>query len=228
MSEIVYLIVLSFVSVIYMFFISKLLGKKQIAQLEFIDYTMGISIGSIAAEMATDTTEKPLYYYLIAMTIFFVVDVIISFWGRKGPWLKHFFKGKPLMIIHEGKIQFDVLKKSKLDINDVMGLCREQGYFDLGDIYYAIFENSGKLSVMPISQQKKVTLMDLGLKTKNPCLPVYLIIDGKISFSSLNKIGKSKAWLEEICGIKNKLDYKKIILASYDQNSDKMTINYKN
>ena len=134
MLNILYVVIFSSVACVYMFLISKLLGKKQIAQLEFIDYTMGISIGSIAAEMATDVSEKPWYFYIIAMTVFFAIATIINFLGRKGARLKHFFKGRPLMIIYQGKIQFDVLKKSKLDINEVMSLCREQGYFDLSDV----------------------------------------------------------------------------------------------
>ena len=99
----------------YLFIISKLLGKKQIAQLEFIDYAMGISIGSIAAEMATDVGDTPFYYYLIGMTIFFLFDLSISFLGKKGPFLKRFLKGKPIVIVYEGNIVYKNLKKSKLD-----------------------------------------------------------------------------------------------------------------
>ena len=227
MPEIVYLLIVSLVAVVYMFFISKLLGKKQISQLEFIDYTMGISIGSIAAEMATDVSDKPFYYYVIAMTVFFLLDVVITFLGRKGFALKHFFKGRPLTIIYEGKIQYDVLKKSKLDINDVMGLCREQGYFSLSDIYYAVFENSGKLSIMPVPMQKKPSAKDLGLNLPNPKLPINLVVDGKISFSSLSEINKDKRWLEKRLGIKSKKDYKNIILAIYDEEKDEIIANYK-
>ena len=72
MNDIVKLIIFSFTSVVYLFIISKFLGKKQIAQLDFIDYVMGISIGSIASEMATDIGENPFYYYIIAMTVFFL------------------------------------------------------------------------------------------------------------------------------------------------------------
>ena len=82
------------------------MGKKQIAQLEFIDYVMGISIGSIAAEMATDVGQTPFYYYIVGMVVFFLFDIFVSFLGRKGPMLKHFFKGKPLMIIYEGEFNY--------------------------------------------------------------------------------------------------------------------------
>lgn len=83
MDNIWWLLIVSTISVVYLFIISKLLGKKQIAQLEFIDYVIGISIGSIAAEMATDLTETPFYHYLIAMSIFFIFDVLITLGAKR-------------------------------------------------------------------------------------------------------------------------------------------------
>ena len=131
------------------------------------------------------------------------------------------------MIIYEGKIRYDELKKSKLDINEVMSLCREQGYFNLNDVYYAIFENSGKLSVMPTPSQKKVTAQDLHIKIEPPSLPNVLIVDGAISFSTLRTIGKDKQWLENKLNISNKKQYKNIILAIYDEQNDEIKINLK-
>ena len=95
MNDIVKLIIFSFTSVVYLFIISKFLGKKQIAQLDFIDYVMSISIGSIASEMATDIDETPFYYYIIAMTVFFLFDLFVTFVGRKGSFLKRFSMAYP-------------------------------------------------------------------------------------------------------------------------------------
>ncbi len=227
MSDFVYLIILSISSVLALFVIAKLLGKKQVAQLEFIDYVIGISIGSVAAEMATDINNKPLYYYLIAMGIYFFFDFFISILGRKLPGLKHFFKGRPLTIIYEGKIDYKILKKSKLDINDLLALARSQGYFDLEDIAYAIFENNGKLSIMPKDQQRPTVASDLNIKLEQVKLPVYLVIDGVISKSSLNEIGKTKEWLFKKLKIKTKKELKNVILASYDEENDIISANYK-
>ena len=204
MTEIWRLLIFSFISVIYLFVISKLLGKKQIAQLEFIDYVLGISIGSIAAEMATDINEKPFYYYLIAITVFFIVDLLISFLGRKGAFFKIFFKGTPNTIIYKGKIDYKQLKKSKLDINDVICLCRELGYFDLNDIEYAIFERTGEISVLPIGAQKPTVIKDITKNYDTSKLPIYMVVDGKISHSSLSHINKDVDWLFLKLGIKIK------------------------
>ena len=86
MNEIVWVLINSSVSFLYLFLISKLLGKKQIAQLQFFDYTVGISLGSISAEMAT--ADDPFYHYLIAMPIFFVLGILIDNIGKSMAYKK--------------------------------------------------------------------------------------------------------------------------------------------
>lgn len=226
MAEWVKLIIFSFVAVVYLFFVSKILGKKQIAQLEFIDYVMGISIGSIAAEMATDTGETPFYFYLIAMTVFFLVDLAITFVGRKGPALKHFFKGRPITVIYDGKFDYENLKVSKLDVNDVLALCREQGYFDITQVAYAVFETSGKLSVLPKSPYKQVTAEDMGVKLPPASLPCILIVDGNISYSGLNEINKTTEWLKAKTDLDDKT-MKNVLLATYDNETDEVNVQLK-
>ena len=226
MAEWVKLIIFSFVAVVYLFFVSKILGKKQIAQLEFIDYVMGISIGSIAAEMATDTDETPFYFYLIAMTVFFLVDLAITFVGRKGPALKHFFKGRPITVIYDGKFDYENLKVSKLDVNDVLALCREQGYFDITQVAYAVFETSGKLSVLPKSPYKQVTAEDMGVKLPPASLPCILVVDGNISYSGLNEINKTVEWLKAKTDLDDKT-MKNVLLATYDNESDEVNVQLK-
>ncbi len=227
MSEIVKLLIFSTISVLYLFIVSKLLGKKQIAQLEFVDYVLGISIGSVAAEMATDINDKPFYYYIIAITIFFLFDIIVSYLGRKGPCLKHFFKGRPETIIYNGQIQYKALKKSKLDMNDVLALCREQGYFDINDIAFAVFETNGALSVMPKGEKRPVIISDIDGGDKSPAeLPIYLIIDGRISYSSLTELKKDEKWLMKKAKLTNKM-LKQVLFASYNKDKESIYIEFK-
>lgn len=227
MPDLVYLLVFSATAVVYLFIISKILGKKQIAQLEFIDYVVGISIGSIAADMAADVGETPFYYYLIAMTVFFLFDLLVSYLGRKTPGLKNFLKGSPTTVIYDGKIDYKQLKKSKLDINDLLGMCRVLGYFDIKDIAYAIFETSGKLSIMPKGAEKPVVVSDVKEQYEKATLPNYLVIDGRISYSGLNELKKDVNWLYNGLNIKNRKELNNIILASYDDIKEDWTIHYK-
>lgn len=226
MNEIWYLLLVASSSVLALFVIAKLLGKRQISQLEFVDYIIGISIGSIAAEMATDIGDKPMWYYLVAIGIYFLFDIIINFLGRKTPFLKHFLKGKPLMLIYNGEINFKNLKHSKLSVNDMVAMAREQGYFDLSDIKYAVFENSGHLSIMPVAKKQPPVAEDLKI-IKESKLPCYLITDGRISYSALNEINKDENWLFKKLKVKDKKALKKIILAIYDDKTKKITVHLK-
>lgn len=228
MNEVVKLLLMSLGSVGFLFIISKFSGKKQIAQLEFIDYVMGISIGSIAAEMATDLSDSPFWFYLVAMTVFFLFDLTVTLLGRKGPFFKKFLKGKPLTIIYDGKIQYKFLKKSKLDVNEVLALCRERGYFNLNDIAYAIFENSGQISIMPKANQKPTVVEDFNIKAEKPSLSYYMVIDGNISYSSLSQLNKDEDWLYSKLNVSNKKELKQIILAQYLDKENKMIVHLKN
>lgn len=236
--DIIKVIIFSLLSVIYLFIVSKILGKKQIAQLQFIDYVIGISIGSISAEMATDLNDTPFYLYLVSVTVFFLFSLLISFLGRKGAKMKHFFKGRPEVIIYKGKIVYKNLKRSKLDVNDILCLSREQGYFDVSDIDFAIFETSGNLSIIPKSEYAVATRQDLKdlnnsiqdkkteFKIVPAKLPFYLIIDGAVSFSSLRELNMDFETMLKKANIQ-KSDIKKIILAEYDKESDVINLQYK-
>lgn len=213
----------SFVAFAYLFFISKILGKKQIAQLEFIDYTVGISLGSIAADMAADG-ETPFYFYLIAMTVFFVSAFVIALVGRKNTFLKRLIKGKPVTLIYDGQINYKQLKRNKIDVNDLLSLLRTKNYFDIADVAYAVFEPSGELSVLPKGGQKPIVVEDMGIKPSSAELTNVLVADGALSRSGLNEIGKSVDWLMGKLGA----PLSDVILATYDSKTDSVKTYLKN
>lgn len=226
--KIYWLFINSFTSFWFLFIISKILGKKQIAQLEFIDYAVGISLGSIAAEWAF-SDDRPFYYYAIAMAMFFILAFLVAIIGRKNSFFKRLFKGKPVTLIYEGKILSEGLDKSKIDVNDLLSMLREKGYFDIGDVAYAIFETSGKLSVLPNGGQKPVVIEDIDKrKIKQASLTNILVVDGVVSKSGLNEIGKTSEWLYKKLRIKNKSELQNIILAVYDEENNQVNAHYKN
>lgn len=214
-------LIFAVVSFAVLFVFAKLLGKKQIAQLDFVDYAVGISLGSIAADMACGVDE-PWYRFVIAMAIFFLLDLLISCVARKGPLMKRILKGKPLVVIYEGRILPQNLKKSKLDVNDLLAMCREKGYFDLKQIAYALFETSGQLSVMPIGEERPAVTKDLPIEIQKATLPNYLVVDGVVSESGLNEIGKDNEWLFSQLNISSDAELKNILVASYDDNTQKV------
>lgn len=226
MENVIKVLILAPISFIYLFIIGKILGKKQVGELDFIDYVVGISIGSIAAEMATET-QDPWYLFLISMSIFAGLDLIIALLGRKGNFFKKLFKGTPMIIVKDGKIDYFQLKKSKLDLNDLMGMARNLGYFDFNDINFAIFETTGELSIMPKADKKPVVCSDLKIKAQSQTLIQNVVVDGNISKFSLNYLKKDKTWLFERLKISNKWELKNILLATYNQQTDEFVIHYK-
>ena len=222
-DAIYWILINSAVSFVYLFIISKILGKKQIAQLEFIDYAVGISLGSIAADWAVDA-ENPFYYYVIAMSIYFLFEFLVAVIGRKTTFFKRIFKGKPAMLIYEGKINYYQLNKCKIDINDLLSMLREKDYFDIRDVAYAIFEPSGELSVLPKGNQKPVVVEDLeNAKIEQASITNVLVVDGVVSKSGLSEIEKDQNWLFNKLKIKQKSELKQILLAVYDDQTGEIT-----
>lgn len=226
LPDVVKVLIFSVISYVTLFIIAKLLGKKQIAQLSFIDYVVGITIGSIAAEMATDT-ENPFYHYIIAMVIFLGFDLAVTLLSRKGTLMKNLLCGKPLMIIEDGQINYKELKKSKLTVDELIGMARDKDYFDINQIAFAILETSGKLSIMPKSNEKPPVCRDLNITPAPPALTDYFIIDGVLRQEIVDKNGYDVEWLKKGVGATDEQSLKNILLASYDEQNKKFNVHFK-
>lgn len=189
-----FVIIKGFVSVIYLFLVIKVLGKKQISELNILDYVIGISLGNIAAEM-TVNKEITMINGIIAMTIYAIVSLFISYITAKSILARRFVSGTPVVLIENGKISKERLNEVKIDLNDLLQDARENGYFDLAEIEYAVMEVSGKVSFLPKSQYRPATCHDMKIKTDYEGLVANLVIDGKIMPKHLKAIGHDKQWL---------------------------------
>lgn len=176
-----------------LFLSAKLIGHKQIAQLDFFDYITGITIGSIAAEMATDL-EAP-WKSMTAMLIYGGVTVLLSVVSNRFPRTRKYLNGTPTILMDHGKLYRENLKKAKLDLSEFMVICRQQGYFDLSNIQTAVFEYNGKLTILPVSSQRPATPNDLNLAPEQELLFTELIMDGRILEDNLKRMGLDLAWL---------------------------------
>ncbi len=182
------------ISLIFLFFVIKILGKKQVSQLNIFDYVIGISLGNIAAEM-TINSDITIMEGFIGMAIYGLCSLFVSFITTKSIIARRFISGVPVVLMEHGKISKDQLKKVKLDINDLMQDAREDGIFDLSDVDYAIMEVSGKVTFLLKSQADSVTRKDLKINLKDKGLTANLIIDGNIMENNLKAFGKDKKWL---------------------------------
>ncbi len=184
------------ISLVTLFLVTKMLGKKQVAELSLFDYVIGISIGNFAAEL-TINLESKIIHGTIAVIIFGLVAYFITILTMKSIVLRRFFMGIPTVIIHDGILLEEGLKKVKFDVNDLLEQCREQGYFDISEIAYAVLEADGKISILPKSEYKTVTVKDMKLKTKKSSVLGNVIIDGKIMHQNLKNMNKDEKWLKK-------------------------------
>lgn len=201
-----------------MFLIAKLMGHKQVAQLDFFDYITGITIGSIAAELATELDEpwKPL----TAMAVYGAVSITLSVITQRLPRLRKFINGTPTIIMDNGKIYRKNLKKAKLDLGEFMLMCREKGFFDLREIRTAVFEHNGKLTILPRSRQRPLTPKDVGIEPMEEKIGTEVIMDGQILGENLTRLGFDEVWLLRQLRAQGYHEAKDILLGIYSDDGE--------
>lgn len=199
-----------------LFLSAKIIGHKQIAQLDFFDYITGITIGSIAAEMATELEEpwKPL----IAMLIYGGITLSLSLISSRFPRSRKYLNGTPTILLDHGKLYYENMKKARLDLSEFLVMCRQQGYFDLTTIQTAIFEYNGKLTILPVTTQRPVTPQDLDLTPDQELIFTELIMDGRILEDNLKRMGLDRTWLDKQLKQHHISSAKEVFLAVCDRN----------
>jgi len=220
--EIIKVILTALLSVASLFIITKIMGHKQVAQLDFFDYVSGITIGSIGAELATEL-GKP-YKPLIALAVYGLASLLLNLLAHKIPRTRKYINGTPTILMNEGKLYRKNLKQAKLDLSEFMLLCREQGHFDLDDIQTAIFEHNGKLSILPKAANRPATPDDLKITAKATHIGVEVIMDGRVIGDNLSRMGRDVNWLTKQLKIQGCEDTKEIFLGIYRPEEDKLTI----
>ena len=215
-NELFNVVIRGLLSLITLFLVTKLIGKKQVSQLSLFDYVIGISIGNFAAEMTINLESEELYG-IIAVLLFGGIAYLVSVGTMKSIKLRRFFMGSPTILIEHGKILQDNFYKVKYDINDMLEQCRVNGYFDISEIDYAIVEANGELSILAKSEYLPVNRNDMKLKVSKNGLCANVIIDGKVMYNNLKKIKKDEKWLNKELKLNGK-DISDIILATVDIN----------
>ena len=215
-TELLNVVVRAFASLLTLFFVTKLIGKKQVSQLSLFDYVIGISIGNFAAEMTINLESEELYG-VVAVLIFGSIAYLVSILTMKSIVLRRFFMGTPTILIQKGKILEKSFSKVKYDLNDMLEQCRIKGYYDISQIEYAIVEANGELSILPNGQNKPITVSDMGIKPEKQGLCANIIIDGKIMQKNLEEMNKDEDWLNQQLLIKGK-KIEDVLLGTVDIN----------
>lgn len=196
MTELLHIVIRSIIAVLTLHIFARMVGKQQIGQLSFFDYISGITVGSIAADLATNLDDRPLALWagLITWMLLIIGFQYLSLQNRQ---LHKLLDGEPVVVVQNGKILERNLALTRLPVDTLMSELRAKGIFDLNELEFALLETDGRLSVLKKSQYLPVTPHDLQLATEYKGLGTELIVDGKIIYQNLSEVGKDYTWLRQ-------------------------------
>lgn len=189
-----HIVIRSLGAITMLFLITRLLGKKQIAQLTFFEYIAGITLGEIAGFISTDIEEN---YWLgvVALLTWFSVPLGVEWFTLKSKKFADIVEGKASVLITEGKILEDNMKKERLSAEELMQRLRTKNVFNVADVEFALMETSGDITVLLKKENQPITPKHLGQKLPPEPAPQAVIIDGEIINESLATLGYSRGWL---------------------------------
>ena len=191
--EILKVVLTSLFSLAALFVMTKIMGNKQMSQITMFDYIIGISIGSIAAEMATEL-EKPMRP-LVAMLCYAVSALLISIITEKSTAVRRFVFGKSIILMKNGKLYRENFKTYHIDLNEFLMQCRTAGYFNISDIDTAVLESNGVISFMPFSGKRPLTASDMKVNPETDEFCYNIVLDGKIQERQMSAAGIDKKTL---------------------------------
>lgn len=200
---------------VLVFIVMRIMGKRQIGQLQPIELAVAIMISALAA-LPMEDISIPLLNSIIPILLLLIFQVTVSMISMKSMTLRALFSGRPTMVIENGKILQSELVNLRVNMNDLLEQLRITGYHNIADVEFATMETNGQISVIPKSQKRPVTPEDINIDTQYEGLCHPLIIDSQVDHRNLNSIGLTEEWLKDELkkfGVEN---FREIIFASID------------
>lgn len=216
--DVLKIIALSIGSFIVLFILAKLMGNREMAQLSMFDYIISITIGSIAAEMAT-SLENDFIEPLVAMIVYAIGAIIISFISLHSMKARRIISGTTLVLYDKGKLYSKNFKKAKMDLDEFLMECRTNGYFNLADLETVLLESNGKISFLPKVEKRPATPEDLNLNLEQEYVVTNIVLDGKVLEENLKHTGNNLKWLHDNMKKQNVDIVQDILLATCDSNN---------
>lgn len=208
-------------SIAALFLLTKLMGAKQVSQMTMFDYVEGITIGSVAAELATEL-EEPLRP-LVALVIYGAAAVAVSVLTNKSVKARTVVTGKPLVLLENGVIYRENLKKARLDLSEFLTYCRIGGWFDLNQLHAAVLEHNGVVSFLPKEDARPATPADLDLSPRQSQRQTPFVMDGKLMEDNIRSAGKEVPWVRRKLLRQGYRDEGEVLLALWD-GGEKLTV----
>ncbi len=194
---------------------TRFLGKTQVGQLTFYEYVSGITIGSLAANIAAADAEKVWNHYY-DLVLFVILTYMLSLITINSRPLRKLIDGSPTIVIENGRVIEANMHNLRYDLDELNGHLRQQGVLDAAEVQYAILETTGDLSIIKKSDYQPVTRSDFNIHLPDPTFPVELIMDGTVIEHNLRKQNYSRAWLEQQLAARSISDLSEVTYAGID------------
>lgn len=204
------------VSIIYILvlLVMRLMGKREIGQMQPFELVIAIMIADLAAVPMSDT-GIPITSGIIPILALLLFQLIISIINLKSITLRKIICGKPRMLIYRGRIDEKALKKEKITINELQERLRQKDIFTIGDVEYAVLETSGEISIIQKPEKRNVIPEDFNITPEYEGIPYDLVIDGVIMKDNLKQIGRDENWLKKEVG-KFKIRPEEALIVTFD------------
>jgi len=196
----------------------RIMGKRQLAQLQPFELVVALMIADLAA-IPMEDNSKPLLSGLIPIAALLLAELILSYATLKSERIRAFICGSPAIIIENGKLNLKELEKQRINLNDLLEQLRSKDIPNLSDVEFAILETNGQLNVIPKSQKRPLTPMDLNIQPPYEGIPYTIIMDGHIHHKNLIKAGKDIKWLNKQLQ-QAKLQPGDVLIASLDSSGN--------
>ena len=175
----------------------RLMGKRQIGQMEASEFVVTMLVANLAA-IPMEDTGTPLYTGLVPILTVLGSELCLSWLILKSVALRKFFCGKPVILIENGRILQDNLRKTRVTLDELTGHLREKDVLDIRSVQYAILETNGNLSVFPFPAERPASAKEAGIQARKQSLPVSIIQDGRLFRENLRLSGKDEVWLRRV------------------------------
>lgn len=211
------------------FTVMRIMGKREIGELSIFDLVISIMIAEIAV-FALEDVERPLYDGILPILMLLLIQIGIAYSSMKSRRLRLLFDGKPSVIVQNGEINQEEMRKQRYNIDDLLMQLRSQNVASVSDVEFAVLETSGQLSVFTKEKANQASssvkpgkkregdISSLISKIKFEALPLPLIVDGKVDDDNLNRVGKTRFWLKNQIQAKGYLEFKEVFFCSIDHN----------
>ncbi|MBR5126126.1 MAG: DUF421 domain-containing protein [Oscillospiraceae bacterium] len=174
----------------------RLMGKRQIGQMEASEFVVAMLVADLASIPMQDVSI-PLLSGLVPMLTILGLELCLSYLIMKSLLFRKLLCGKPVILINNGKILEDNLRRTRVTLDELLGNLRQKDVLDITSVQYAILETDGNLSVFPFPENMPASAKDAGIAVPAQSLPVTIISDGTVFREELNGVGKNEAWLRK-------------------------------